>query len=445
MKNILIVIITISVTAVSAQDKIRTLNDCMKYAVENAARRNKQEARNNIGKYNYNEAVMRLLPSVGVRTSAYFNFGRGLDPETNTYVNVNSFSNNYDIYTQFTLFSGFSLINKIRIEKMNVNSGKSRLKSEEDAIAYEVAEAYYNVLYFKGLLKYAEEQSTESENNLKRAERMEELGLKGYPDVAEFRAKYASDAYLAIKQNNILKIGIIILKEKMNYPLDETLEIADVDDSSTGMITEPVDDLISVYRSALGFNPKAIAAELSYKADVLNYKAEKGRLLPTLKGEAGVGTNFSRIMNSDPYKPFSEQFSGKRGSYVGFVLSVPIFNNFSTNYEIKRKKQMMKISENEMTETLRALYSDIEQAVTDMQGQAEQYKQAVEQINAMKTAHSVNKLKYDEGLTSALELTASANRLLNAQNEELGARLQYLLKSRLVRYFKGESFIENNN
>ncbi|MPM90147.1 hypothetical protein SDC9_137264 [bioreactor metagenome] len=59
----------------------------------------------------------------------------------------------------------------------------------------------------------------------------------------------------------------------------------------------------------------------------------------------------------------------------------------------------------------------------------------------METAHEANQRKYEEGLISPLELHTSANRVVQAKTEELNAELQYRLKERLVRYYKGESFM----
>jgi outer membrane protein len=158
--------------------------------------------------------------------------------------------------------------------------------------------------------------------------------------------------------------------------------------------------------------------------------------------EAVLSTGFVRYLDGSDYVPFSEQLGNKRGTYVGFTLSVPLFAGFSKSASYKRSKAQVVIAQNEFQETLRALYSEIEQAVADMNGQADAYQQAVKQREAMETAHEANKRKYDEGLISPLELHTSANRVVQAKAEELNAELQYRLKARLVRYYKGESFIE---
>ena len=49
--------------------------------------------------------------------------------------------------------------------------------------------------------------------------------------------------------------------------------------------------------------------------------------------------------------------------------------------------------------------------------------------------------KYDRGMVSALDLQTAANNLLQARSERLRARLQYIIKTRLVEYYNGAPLI----
>jgi outer membrane protein len=263
--------------------------------------------------------------------------------------------------------------------------------------------------------------------------------MKGAADVAELVAKEAADNYNLTRQKNILVIGIIKLKEKMNFPIDENLEIAGL--SMDELITKSEDSALSLFEKAKPYNPKAMAAESSLQAQKLSYRAAKGGLFPTISVEAGIGTNFSRYMDGSEYSSFKNQLKDKRGQYVGFKLSIPIFSGFSRSAKVKKSKAQMVIAQNERDETLRTLYSEIEQAVADMNGQADEYYQAKKQTDAMAIAHNVNQRKYTEGLISAIDLHTSANRLLQARVDEVNARLKYELKHRLVNYYRGIPFI----
>lgn len=433
------ILLLVSCVASKAQEKQWTLDACIQYAVENSPRVNKLKAQNSIYQQDYLGAIGKLIPSLNVGTNAYFNFGRGIDYDTNTYIDINALSNAYSVYSNLTLFDGLSNIYRIKMQKVNKLAGKQQLEQEREMVAYDTMESFFNVLYYKRMVRLAQEQAEESANNMKQANRMEELGMKAKPDVAEMAAKEAADIYNLTRQKNLLAIGMILLKERMNFPMDEALDI--VDEESEVLIVKTGETIPAIYETARAFNHKVLSAESALKVQQMNKRVAMGGFSPTISMEAGISTGFARYLDGSDYEPFVDQFKNKRGSYVGFTLSVPLFNGFSKTTNYKRSKAQVMIAESEFQETLRALYSEIEQAVADMNGQADAHRQAVRQREAMETAHEANQRKYDEGLISPLELHTSANRVVQAKAEELNAELQYRLKARLVRYYKGESFV----
>jgi len=439
MKHILVIIFFLLAINVNSQDKKWTLQECLLYAIENSPRKNKQEAQNNIHGQNYLEAIGKLLPAIEANTSANFNFGRGVDSETNTYTDINTFSNNYNAYASLTLFDGLANVNRVKMQKMNKLMGKEQLQDINDMIAYETMEAFFNVLYYKESVKLAGQQLMESTENLRQTKRMEELGVKGFPDVAEMQAKEAEDNYNLTKQKNLLIIGIIKLKEKMNFPIDEEFDINDY--TSDKIIAKSQDTALTIYEQSLSFLPKALAAESTLAVQKLSYKVAKGSFFPVISVNAGYSTNFSRFMDGSDYSSFKDQLRDKRGHYIGFSLTIPIFNGFSRSAQVKRSKQQVIIAQNEKDEIYRTIYSEIEQAIADMNGQADEYYQAKKQSEAMAVAHEVNERKYKEGLASPLELHTTANRLFSAKTEELNAKLKFYLKQKLVNYYKGQSYI----
>lgn len=436
----ILLFLVVAGTWVQAQERQWTLDDCIRYAVENSPKINKQNAQNAIYQQDYMSAIGRLLPSLSVNTNAYFNFGRGIDYDTNTYIDINSFSNAYSLYSSLTLFDGLSNIYRVRMQKASKLAGKQQLEQEREMVAYDTMESFFNVLYYKRMVQLAEEQAEESANNMKQAKRMEELGMKAKPDVAEMAAKEAADIYNLTRQKNLLTIGIILLKERMNFPIEDELDITD--EQSDVLIVKSGETVSAIYETARVINPRALSAESALKVQQMNKRVAMGGFSPVISMEAGISSGFARYLNGSDYEPFWDQLKNKRGSYVGFTLSVPLFTGFSKTTNYKRSKAQVIIAESEFQETLRSLYSEIEQSVADMNGQADAYRQAVKQREAMETAHEANQRKYEEGLISPLELHTSANRVVEAKAEEMNAELQYRLKARLVRYYNGESFVE---
>ncbi|MCL1942309.1 MAG: TolC family protein [Candidatus Azobacteroides sp.] len=432
-------ILTVFSSRITAQEKALTLDECIRYAIENSLRKNKQEEQNRIYHQNYLEAVGRVLPSLGASANAYFNFGRNLN-EDNTYSDVNSFNNSYNLGASITLFDGLANINRIKMQKVNRLMGKEQLRQIKDEVAYETMEAFFNVLYYKQMVELAKEQLIQSTENVRQVKRMEELGVKGFPDVAEMQAKEAQDNYNLTQQKNLLIMAVMQLKEKMNFPVDEELDIADY--LSETLIAKNEESVPDIFHRSLSYLPKALAADANLKSYQLAYNISKGNLFPAISLDAGISTDFYRIMDgSIAYTSFKEQIKNKRGQYIGFTLSIPLFNGFSGTADVKRNKSQMMIARYEKDETERAIYSEIEQAVADMNGQADEYYQAKKQTEAMTVAHRVNERMYKEGLISALDLHTGSNRLFQAKVEELNARLKFYLKQKLVNYYKGEPFV----
>ena len=441
MKLPITLTIALAAVALSAAAQVQeqpleawTLERCLLYAVENSPETNIQSARNRIARQDYREAIARLLPSLGASVGARFNFGRNTG-EDNTYVDANSFDNSYGIGSSLTIFGGLRSINNIRLARINRITGGHQLDQKRDEVAFATMEAFFNVMYYKKMVVLAEAQLEESRLNLQQTERMMELGIKGFPDVAEMRAQEASNSYQLTQQRNKLAIGVILLKERMNFPLEDEFDIVPYD--MTEDVVKSPETAAGLYARAIDYLPKALGANSTAEASRISLQIARGARYPTVSLDAGINTGFYHLKGGTSNTSFANQFSGKRGYYVGASLNIPIFNGLSASSGVRRSKYQLSIAQIERDATLRGLYSEIEQAVADMNGSADQYGQAMRQREFTSVAHDVNQRKYDEGLVSALELHTSSNRLMQARADELYSRLTWILKKRMVDYYSG--------
>ena len=79
------------------QPEVWTLHDCMQYAVAHSPEMRLQQATNDDRRIDRREAAFGFLPTISAGSSGSFNFGRGIDPETNVYTNTTTFSNSYSL------------------------------------------------------------------------------------------------------------------------------------------------------------------------------------------------------------------------------------------------------------------------------------------------------------------------------------------------------------
>ena len=427
-----------------AQDSVLTMYDCMRYAVENSPAVRKQMYENDTYAAEQISSVASFFPSLSTGVSARYNFGRAIDPETNTYVNTTTFSNGYEISSSLPVFNGGQLVNQFRRAKINRQSGMNDLRKAKDDLALNTMEAYINVIYYLGTTRFAEEKFEESKRMLYKIHRQEELGLKGKADVAQIEAQVAWDNYNLTYQQNMLNTVMLKLKEYMNYPLDAVLKVdtSDILAPNNLLMNESVED---IYNFAKETNPTALQAEYKLNAGKLTHLIQKGRLFPSIYLSAGAYTSYFDNLKSDVAPAtFNSQFKNNRGEYLSFGVQIPLFDGLSRVREVRRARNNVRIAEEQQNEILRQLYTAITQAVQERDGFAKESIQMERKLKSDEIAYEVTLRKFEEGLMSPLDLQTSANILIESKAMLLQKKLMYLLKCKQVDYYKGGQLTIDN-
>lgn len=424
------------------QERIWTVEDCMQYAVENSQIVKKQIHTNDTYKAEYNSAVASFFPSLSAGVSAQYNYGRAIDPGTNTYVNTTTFNNYYEGYASLPVFDGGQLINQFRLAKANRQAGMNDLQKAKDDLALNTMEAFVNVVYYKGTVRFAKEKLDESNRTLYKIRRQEELGLKGKADVAQVEAQVAGDDYNLTHQSNLYNTALLKLKEYMNFPYNEDLA---VDTTSVildyAFMNESVEELYDFARET---NPTALQAEYQVKASRLQHLIQKGKLLPTLTFSAGIYTSYyDNLKAATPPSSFNSQFRNNRGERIALTLSLPLFDGLTRVREVRRARNNVRIAEEQQSEVLRQLETAIEQSVLEREGYAKESFQMEKKLKSDEIAYQVTLRKFEEGLMSPIDLQTSANTLIESKANLLQRQLMYLLKSRQVDYYKGKPLIND--
>lgn len=415
-----------------------TMDDCMRYAAENSLKVRAGQHRSDTYRAEYRAAVAGLFPSVGARIGGQLNYGRSIDPQTNTYNNVSTFNNSYAVYASLPLFDGGQLINEAKAARINRLLGRHELRRAQDEAALAVMEAFANVLYYGGTVRLASEKLDESNRILHKTRRMEELGMKGAADVAQMAAQMAADDYNLTHQRNLCDAAVRTLKETMNYPTDKALAL-DTTVAVPPTSGEEEATTEEIFLRAKADNPTMLAAECRRQAARYQYRVARGAMLPQLTFEAGISTNYFRNLADQHTTAFSKQFfDNNRGEYLALTLSIPLFDGLSRYTSARRARNTMRLANTERDETLRQLRTAVEQAVADREGFAKEAVQMQRKVEADSIAYRVTLRKYEEGLSSAIDLQTAANTLLEARANLLQKQLSYEIKRRLVAYYQGE-------
>lgn len=427
-------ILSFSICLTAQAQKLWTVDECIQYAVMH----NHEVRLQSIGLDDYKaekvRAIGSFLPAAEGNIGGQYNFGRAIDPETNTYTNVSTFYNSYGLSVGIPVFDGFQRYNNLRAAKANVLMGKSQLMAQKDATAQRVLETYTLSLYYKGCIEFATQKRAESEMLLRQTKVMAEVGQKGEADVAQMQATYAADDYEVTHQQGLYDNAILTLKQLMNYPINDTLEIADCKEESLEVTCAEVFD---IYEHAKLFYPDIKQAEYNLQSAKYAYHSSKGALFPSISLGAGISTTYYKQLNVPLSTRFSEQFRYNAGQYLYASLSIPIFNRLNTLTNIRRQRNNVRRAEEELEYRSNELQRLIQEAVTDQENSRMETMKMTAKVESDSIASRLTIRKYEEGLASSIDVQTQTVTLLQSKAQLLQCQLTYLYKTRMLNYYKG--------
>ena len=436
MKRIIILIGWILVASVvSAQSW--SLDDCMKYAAEHATDVKRETINARQRKQDYHHAVAAFLPTVSGGVQGQYAWGRNIDPETNTYNNVTTFNNYYQLYAELNVFDGFATINAFKQARLSRNYSVTAMQKAQDNIAIDVMQKYVDAAYAEASIQIASEKLYESRRMLAKMKRLYELGEKGRPDVVQMES-----------QENVAKQSLLALKSAMNFPIGDELKLdiqsKDKEKSlaSCQLTIGDKPNSENIYQSFLNISPDLKSAEYEVELAHYDYKIAKGRLLPSLSLSGGITTNYYKNLSlKGQYDGFASQFRNNRGEYLALTLSIPIYNSDHW-HSMKKARNNWQLAQVNLEETKRKLHDQIAQAIMDAEGYAKELRQMQKKVASDSIAYHMSSRKFEEGMLSTFDLHTSAQTLLESRIKELQMQMLLVIKQRLVGYYQGERLIK---
>ena len=417
-----------------------SLDDCMKYAVKHATEVKREVVNVRQRKQDYQHAVAGFLPTVSGGVQGQYAWGRNIDPETNTYNNVTTFNNYYQLYAELNVFDGFATINALKQAKLSRDYSATAMQKIQDDRAIDVMQKYVDAAYAEASIQIASEKLNESKRMLAKMKRLYELGEKGRPDVVQMESQVAEDEYNLTHQENVAKQSLLALKSAMNFPVDEELKL----ELKSGYkeVSESGVNYEIVYQGFQHISPDLKSAEYEVERARYDYKIAKGRLLPSLSLGGGISTNYYKnLSQKGQYDGFASQFRNNQGEYLALTLSIPIYNS-DRWHSVKKARNDWQLAQVNLEETSRKLHDQIAQAVMDAEGYAKELHQMQKKVASDSLAYHMSSRKFEEGMLSTFDLHTAAQTLLESRIKELQMQMLLIIKQRLVAYYQGENLIK---
>lgn len=435
MKHLFLIIYAIAAVLPLSASEPWTVERCMQYAADHSHTVRQQQFALEDSRAAKTQAIGAFLPSVYGSVDGRINFGRAIDPSTNTYTDVSTLYNGYGLQASLVVFDGLQRYNNLRLAKANVAMGRSGVRAEKDDVALKVYKAYMDLVYCEGAVSQTAKKRDESRELLRQTSVMAEVGQKSDADVAQMRATLAADEYELAHMHSQTTKAMLALKQLMGFPVDSALAVIQPSFDDELLTAE---DASQISAFAATDNPRILKAQQNVEAARYSLRAARGALLPTISLSGGVSTSFFRNMDKGGHASFSSQFRNNAGEYVGLSLSIPLFDRLASYSTIRRRKTALAQAQENLAYEQSELRRIIVEAASDVENSTKEVEKMQEQVEADSIASRLTTRKYEEGLASSIDVKTAAVTLLQSRVRLLQSQLTMAYNKKLLAYYKGE-------
>ena len=409
-----------------------SLSACMDYAVGHSTEMRLSAADRSDERAERVQALLSAFtPGVSAQSYAYNQYGRNLDPETNTYTDFTTFHNGYSLSAGITLFDGFQAINKLRIAKVQQQMGLSQERQTADKVRLATMEAYYQVVYYDRLVEVLRQQAATADSALSKAQREEELGRKGHADVVQMQAEQAQRKFQLTQAQGQLEQAMLTLKETMCWPADSSLTV------DCSLVLNENDNLNFNLNENLYVLPSVQIAGAQLRQAELQLRQARSAWSPSLSLNAGWSTTYYTYPDMAGYQPlpFREQWKNNGGEYVQLTLSIPIYSKGQRSLALNKSKNEVSRAQARLEQAQREHDNALCRARDEVATAQAATRQAERMAEVKHQAFLLAQRRYALGLITAIEYQTASQSFLTAEADSINALLQLQLKQHQLNYY----------
>lgn len=483
MKTKLLLSLLLSFTAVvvvaqtdstRSSSRVWDLRDCIKHALNSNLTLQRSERTARSSQVDANQSKWAMVPSLNASLNQQYLWGRNVDPVTYEYTTQELRFLNPSLEASVTLFNGFRIQNTIRQNVSSYHASEADLEKAKNDVMVNITSLYINVIFNKEQLENAKYVLQSSQSQLDRVRRQVAVGAVARSEELNLDAQVATNEVTLIQRENALNLSILQLKQALQIPANEPLDVVAMDVAVEDLVLDNNRD--QVYDIARQNMPEIKAANFRVESSYYAVKAARGNLVPRLSMFAGLGSNYSsasdtrRFIASGEDPVMREQQIGYLqgtntpvmtlvpevpGRYVdswslrdqlqdniqrslGFSLSIPILNNFQSRSNVQRsiiQRDIAEISAKEVDNTLR---QNVENAYNDAVAAAKTYNAAMRQVAAREEAFRMVSQRRDAGAATVFEYQISENDLYQAKSDLTRAKYDFIFRKKLLDFYQGK-------
>ena len=318
-----------------------------------------------------NQAKMNLLPNVNSRWNYGNNFGRNVDPITNTYTNNQLSSSNAGLDAGVILFNGMRLQNLIQQTNLSHKAAELDYKQAKDNLVLNVILAYMQVLVSEDVLNVSRAQLLVTQKQIERMDIMVKEGSAGNFQLTDMKGQMANEQINIVNLENSLQQAKLTLCQLMNIPYTAALQLERTVQLSEALYAQSSPEVIA---AAMEYMALIKANGFRVKSAEKNIQVAKSGYYPTISLGASAGSSYSSLATrltpttvseittgdyiksgttrTSVYKEiqnfstssvgYFKQMENNLGFFAGVHIQVPIFHTLQTKNRVTLAQLQLK-------------------------------------------------------------------------------------------------------
>ncbi len=414
-----------------------TLRQCADYAVSHNITIQQREKVRQQQELQSSTARNARLPDLNASASQNFSFGRA-QTLNGTYSNRNTRNTAFSLGTSIPLFTGFQIPQQFKLSQLNLEAATADLEKARNDIRMQVAKAYVEVLYNMEIADVAHRQIGIDSLQVVRLQSFVDNGKASQAELSQQRATLAQSQLTATQADNNRQLALLTLSQLLELSTPEGFSIVRPqvdrlpDDHTFALSASPE----YIYQQALTVKPEVQAEQLRLSAKERSIQIAKAALYPKLTFNAGLQTNYYKT-NGMEAKTFMSQMKNNFAQYLGFSLSVPIFNRFATRNQVRSARLDHENQQLMLDQVKKTLYKEIQQVCYNARAAHAKYFSSQAAARSSNDAFMLMQAKYEIGKATSTEFNESKNNYLKAESDLVQARYEYLYQTALIAFYQG--------
>ena len=376
-----------------------------------------------------------FLPDLSMRAGGSQNYGQNFSQETLDFESetINQF--NASASSNLTLFDGMGRISSYRQASRSLEASDFDFERQRQQVVFTVMSTYLTLIERGEQIQIQQENLEAQNQQLVQIEEFTNVGSRPISDLYQQQAAVASAELNVLNAERAYQITEVNLIQTLQLdPFGQyQFVIPEIDDQE---LNREIYEIEAMLREAYGQRMDLKARENDILAAEQGIKAARSGYWPSLGVSFSTGSNYN---DSNREFGFADQFWDlRRSSSLGFNVSVPIFDRFSTRNNIEQAKVQFNNSQLALEELQQNIALDVRQAYLDYLTMEKSLEVTEKQFIAAEQALTAEQERYNVGAATLVELSQARANFVQAQSDQNQARFDFIFQKNLIDYYLGK-------